>query len=121
MRELLLRLFSSSCVYLLLTCILLLLLFGLACLLARQLLFDVCQHAREAHVHAFDDVRQLDVLLALLCALLDVVAWAWVVAQVAETSESIEAVPDSDVDRLPENAVSLLTIRKHLRVSARDV
>ena len=40
--------------------------------------------------------------------LLDVVSRTWIVAQVNYSSESVQAIPDSNVEGLAEDTVSLL-------------
>ena len=62
-----------------LSSVIVLLLFSLASLLATDKLFYVCEDAREAHIHAFDNIGQFNVVRAFLGLLLDVVAGAGVI------------------------------------------
>jgi hypothetical protein len=49
--------------------------------------------------------------------LLNVVSWTWVVAQVDNSSESVQAVSDGNVKSLAENAVSLLGVSDDLGIA----
>ena len=65
--------------------------------------------------------RKLDVFLAFLCKLLDVVSRTWVVGDLEHACESVQTVAHSNVNGLTENAVSLFTVCNHLRVAATHV
>ena len=53
--------------------------------------------------------------------LLDVVPRTWIVAQVNYSSESVQAIPDSNVEGLAEDTVSLLRVSDNLGVAPRNV
>ena len=97
------------------------LLFCRASLLAGDKLLDVSQDPREAHIHTFNSVGKLDVVLPLLCFLFNVVAGARVIRELAEACKSVEHVTHGNVDSLTEDAVAILTIGEHLSVAAGDV
>lgn len=92
-----------------------------AFLLALNQILNVRQNTRERYIHAFYNVGQLDVVLALLGQLLDIVARRWIVRETDDARKSIEAVTDSNVKGLTEDPVSFLAVRDDLRVATRDV
>ena len=53
-------------------------------------------------------------LAALLGQLFDIVARAWVIREVQDSGESVQAVAHGDVNGLPKNAVPLVCVRNHL-------
>ena len=97
------------------------LLLCLTVLLAVGQLFYVGQHAREADIHALDDVGQIYILVAILGALLNIIAGGRIVGKVADPRKAIEAVSHRNINSLTEDTVSVLTVREHLGVAARDI
>ena len=87
----------------------------------RRLRLDKREQTGERHVHALDDVGQVDEFGAMTRHLLDVVAGRRVIGQVEVACEPVQAVADGDVDRLAEDPVAPVGVRDDLGVTAADV
>ena len=90
-------------------------------LLAAEQLFDVRQDTREADIHTLDYVGQLNVILAFFRLLLNVVARARIVRKLAEASEPIKHITDSNVECFAKYTIAALAVCEHLRVAAGHV
>lgn len=79
------------------------------------------QYAREARIHALDRIRQLHKVPPLLRQLLNVVAGKGVVWNQERARETINAVPNRNVERLAEDAVAVRRVGNDLGVAAAHV
>lgn len=101
--------------------LLLLVLLCLAILFASHEFFNKSENTRETHVHAFHNVRKLDVILTLLSHLFNVISGTRVIREVNNSCESIKTVSYSNINRFSKYSIAFLTISDNLGVTSRDI
>ena len=79
------------------------------------------QDSREAHIHSFNSIRNIDQILSFLSKNFNIVARSRVIRNIGDSGKPIETVSDCDVESLAEYSVSVFTIGNDLSIASADI
>jgi hypothetical protein len=83
--------------------------------------FEVSEDSREAYIHSFDRVGDVNQNTAFFCKLLNIVARGRVIRNMGDSSETVETIANCNIESLPENSISMRGVCNDLSVAPADI
>ena len=90
----------------------------------RKVLKDVCdvsEDSREAYIHSFDRVRDVNQNTAFFCKLLNIVSSGRGISHMGDWRETVETIDNCKIESLPENSISMRGVCNDLSVAPADI
>lgn len=81
-------------------------------------ILEIRQYPREAHIHTLNRIGHINQHISFFSQLLNIIPRGRIIRYIRYSRKPIQTIPDSDIQSLPENAISVGSVCDDLTISS---